>query len=592
MIDFSFIYTSRNNNQISKRSRDFFETLYSADQIETIHEDRYCLTMVKDGKAIPVQNFLHYGSPNYLLLLMGDLRINDHVPGVINEDALLENAAKVLNNKEFYKLDGNFLILSVDAAASEIKIINSKLGLIPCYYYSQGDEIIISTRLGLFKYVIDELMINWGAVAQYSLYNYVISDVTFYKSIYTLFPAGILSFKTNAFSLSSYWSIEDEMIDRPLNFSESVNLLDNALNEIFLDILEEGKKIAISLTGGWDGRILLAYASKFLQNDHIVLYSFGSKDSPDVWIPSENAGNLGYQYLPIDLGQGEYAEAISSWAAETIYRSDGLRSAIRSHYLYSMNYLQDKADFAITGIGGSNLIKSKDYQPSNVYNQWVLELMLSEGFEKVLKQHFSYLKENYPEFFIELSEKEFIDSFNTQRINSLFGLYSPKKRMFHFLIGDVERKYFGYELMSYRHMMTNCAPFFDMRFIKALAKTTLLGGYTSGTTGSNFLKSAYLYAKLVNRNAPKLAKQKTDRGFSFHDLLHPFNPNMIIRYVNMKKKVKNKSGDYFRNKEILKKMASVYLGDYKEITEKYPQDEFTANYLSTILYLRKLGENL
>jgi len=593
MIDFAFLYTTNKNNQFLKSSVDFFKTLYPVDQIETFNIEDYYITIVKNSHSAGCNGVLqHYGKEESLLLLLGDLKINDSHSFVNTNKQINNELLSVLETEEFKKLDGNFLILYLNRVNSDVKLINSKLGLIPCYYYAKDNQYIVSTRMGLFQSVLSGLKINWGAVAQYALYNYIASDCTFFKDVYSLPPATALKFNGNSSSYSVYWNIEDEMVDKPLSFRKSIALIDDSLNEISRDIIGKNDLISISLTGGWDGRILLAYASRFAEKDQILLYSFGSKNSPDVFIPEENAERLNYEYIPIDLENNGYTESIAHWAKETTYRSDGLRSPMRSHYLYTMDILRDKTDFIISGIGGSNLIKSGKYQSSNVYNQNVLELMFSDNYEGVLKKHFDYTRRQYPEFFPDLSEQEFIDSFQTQRFLSLFNNYSPKRRMFHFLIGEVERKYFGYELMSYRHLIRNYAPFFDMRFIRALAKSSLFGGYDSGNSYLSPFQSALLYARLVYRNAPELARQKTDRGFSLYDLLYPLNPGIINKYLNMKRKVKDSNGDHFKNRQVLEKVTSRYLKDYSWIAENYTQSEFVANYLSTILYLRKVGEKV
>lgn len=487
----------------------------------------------------------------------------------------------IIDNSKTIEVDGDYVYFQYNNESKKIKIVSSKLGLLPCYYIVTDDYCIVSSRILLIKKIIADLSVNLGAVAQFCLYNYIITDRTFFKNVFDMPSGSVLNIDIakNKVETIQYWSIENELVENPYSFKNSKVLLNTTLDSIIKEKINEKRKIGLSLTGGWDGRLLLGYASKYKKKEDIQLYSFGTIHSPDVFVPKENARNIGYNYLHIDLGDSNYEENKIKFAIDTVIKSDGMRSFKRGHYLYAMSFLRKDIDFIISGIGGSNLIKSGKIQSSNVINSFVLELIYASDYKEVIRKHYDYLKKNYSEIFDNLEYSEFQKSFECKRFLNLYLKYkSSRRRLISFLLSDIERKYFGYELMSYRPLVNNYSPFFDMQFIRILAKTSYFGAYDLNSSKFAPIRNARLYAKLVSINFPLLAKQKTDRGFSLFDLLYPYRVSFMKDYLNIKKYSRDKNKDFFNNRDLESSIVDSY--GFPVLANQKHKSEVISNFLT------------
>jgi hypothetical protein len=160
------------------------------------------------------------------------------------------------------------------------------------------------------------------------------------------------------------------------------------------------------------------------------------------------------------------------------------------------------------------------------------------------------------------------------------------------LISNIERKYFGAEMASYKHLVTNYSPFLDYDFISALVKTSFFGGYNDGKKYISTFNNSMLYAKLITRNSPELAAEPTDRGFSMEQMANPMKyGSLIVDYLKAKSKVKAQtSGDY--NTEFAVRAFNEHFGmGLDELTKLEPLNkEFVANYLSFSWYSKEMNK--
>lgn len=583
MREFLFYY-STSEFDIAKKTQDFYKSLYQNDaQVIQNHGKNWSVLGVSDKSNFSIDSKIRKRSHNnFLEYIVGTPYLEDPEKSESESyfDALLS-----YDEKEVKRIDGDFIFFSFNTAENKARIVTSKLGLYPCYYYKSESTFIVSSRLALIRLLISDLEIDQSAIAQFCLYNYIITDRTFYKNVYSIHSASIVNIDLNTKEViqNSYWTIHDELIEKPYNFKYSSKLLDKTLDSIIKEKVQGKKIIGISLTGGWDGRLLLAYASKYVHKNKIQLYSFGTPDAPDVFVPKENAKKIDFDYLPIDLNTQDYESKKLDFAERTILYSDGMRSLKRGHYLYTMSLLKNKVELILSGIGGSNLLKSGKIHSSNVFNKHVLELLYADDLKQVVENHFDYLQREFPGLFGQMIFSEFLSSFRSKSFLDLFSKYEcADKRMLTFLISDIERKYFGYELMSYRPFVNNYSPFFDMRFIRALAKTSYFGAYERNKSKFAPLINARLYAKLVYKNFPLLAKQKTDRGFTLFDILYPVRLGFLYDYFKIKKYSRKQGSDFFNNKNLLSLIEEKNrIPEISGLTES----EVVSNYTSVKLFL-------
>jgi hypothetical protein len=505
-----------------------------------------------------------------------------------DDSAIIPKLLEIHGKALFYQLSGNFNAFIYDPKSQTFFSINAKLGLYPAYYYQAGVDFMVSSRLGAFKKVLDVDHADLSVVMQHCLYNYPISSRTFIKGVALQPSASVLSVTNERVNIEKYWNLDDQISSGPKrDFKKSVDLIDEVLDRLIRKYCSRFKKIGLSLTGGWDGRLLLAYALKYLSTEQLLLYSHGTLDSPDVKLPLATSKKLNLNYIPVLLNEPDHLTRQLQWADDTVKFSDGIRPVTRLHYLYNMTLLRKKHGIShiMSGNGGSNLLKCTNYQPCKVFNRFVIELIQSDNYEGVLRKHYDYCLTNFPSLFRDLDWNAFLDSFDREVFGSLFSIKNKERRFLHFLLFEIERRYFGPEIQSYRHLVNNYSPFFDDEFITSLLQTAFIS--SNGNKG--ILKShkiSFLYAKLTNKNNKELAKEPTDRGFAMVDVSNPMLfPRMVIRYFNRRiNRVNNP--DFFSNKQIPDLYAKEFLDHLDKFDiDQIPNKTFFENYISAMSFI-------
>lgn len=563
MRDFFITFSLQPKKRINEKVISYFDELFPDSENAVIEVNNLSIAYSHDpGEGDSGRNFRHHDG-EFLVLLSGEFELPDHltIPNIQNSFEQLVSLFKSSGEDIFKKISGNFNVVIYYIKNQRVVVINSKLGLYPAYYYKNDSTFYVSTRLGLFKRILKNFRENHPVVFQHCIYNYPISNDTFIKDVQLMPAASSLSISNNNIIVKKYWDLNTLLASRGklLNPKESIRLIDNVMDKIIQRRCGSVSRTGISLTGGWDGRLILAYALKYLSPNDILLYSHGTKDSPDVSLPLETSKKLKFNYVPVYLEDKDYVDQQLEWASRTILYSDGMRSLTRLHYLYNMHVLKTQygLDSIISGIGGSNLIKSSNYQPSTVFNKYIIELIESDNPEKTISKQHSYFQEKYPDLFADVSLDDFLESFTNSGINELYAVKNKNERFFRFLVMEIERRYFGAEIQSYKHLLKNFSPFFCDEFIEALITTDFI----SFKESKGLFKSrniSLFYAQLINRHNKNLAKENTDRGFSMYDVGYPHRaPIMIFKYM-WYKYAKSKKVNYFNNQEIALSFSDKY----------------------------------
>jgi len=139
------------------------------------------------------------------------------------------------------------------------------------------------------------------------------------------------------------------------------------LREVFAQNLPRyfngGQPVAMSLTGGLDTRMILAWHKPMPGS--LPCYSFGSmfRDSQDVFLARRiaRARNQSHRVIPVG---GDFLSHFSSYAERTIYLTDGCVDVSHSPDLYVNERAREIAPVRITGnYGGEVLRRVRAFKP-------------------------------------------------------------------------------------------------------------------------------------------------------------------------------------------------------------------------------------
>jgi len=505
---------------------------------------------------------------------------------------LLYNA--IISNR-VHEFGGFFYLIYL--RGNEVTVYSSLFNILPVYIYENENKILISSKLEL---IIDHLTkkpgINKKYILERVLFNYGLFNDTYFEGIKLLKSNHYLNISCNLQQVSQF-KISDLYTD---NYNKGKKVLNN-LACYFIDITNHflpNEKYALSFTGGFDGRTLLA-VSRYYKRDFIA-YSFGSEDSGDLILPKNQAHELDVLFEPIYLND-EYVKIHSYEAGRALIElTEGQASFARAHYVFAAKRLADMVHYMVAGNFGSELFRamhnpgvviSKELAEVFKYNNkniWIDSLINSP--------RLSFLQTGI--FEKELDEvieeiDQFKNSYKNLDQNQLFYIYA---------LSEIFRKYFGPEINMQSNFIVNRSPFLNFHFIKQLFQTYYCGVYSDFFMDNPVkrFKGQVLYAHIIKHAFPGLLTYYTIKGYKPSALLRNFSkPELLYSFI--KKKIslsKNNKSDYFsvqrafnNNKEkwlSVPILAEYYNKNYiqKSVSLFYDQD-MVYNILSSNFFLNK-----
>ncbi|MDD3104071.1 MAG: hypothetical protein PHY24_07660 [Candidatus Cloacimonetes bacterium] len=435
-------------------------------------------------------------------------------------------------------------------------------------FYSQGqDFLIVSSSLSLIRKSLD-YSLNKAVQAQICLYNYPITDLSLLHDVQIIPPASQLNYLHGKISIESFWFPTSLLGRKELGFKQGIEAVDHALGQAIARIDSLTDNCAVSLTGGWDGRLALSYLLKLKPVEKILAYSFGTAEANDVVIPQKLSQHIGLPYQAFILDDEYLASGYVKAAIATSLHSDGYRGVQKAHYYHAMSQLTRFTPTALTGICGSNIMKGVATHPSVVFNQYILDLMETTDVDSTVEKHYNDLITKGKGLFAGLSLADFHASICRGALSQILSIDDYTERFSTFLLSFTERKYFGAEMTSYRHLVNNLSPFIDFDFIQAISRTELYNGSKKSSGMLSNWKNSILYARLINNNSAQLADFETDKGVKLTDLLNPLHYPMVL-IQKYKRKGVFKKGD--RDPYNTERSLGLFIKACKE-----PPPEFTS----------------
>jgi asparagine synthetase B (glutamine-hydrolysing) len=446
-------------------------------------------------------------------------------------------------------ISGWFNIFIYDAKRGRSLLSNDYLGYLPLYYYDTPDCFVFASKIECI--VVSGLMTSVGfdavTIAEHLCFNYPLSDYSYIEGIKTLPNAVFINTFSKESRLKKYWSLAELFSYSPAGEDESIALMNDGIHTAVSKISGRFKnKINLSLTGGWDSRVVLScFLPEF--KDRLNVYSFGAASADDVLIPGVIAQNEHFKYTPYILDREYLDKSFIPNALKTIQLSNGTRNYKRTHYLFAIQQIAQVSDILVTGIFGDEVFKAAQAAGGLVFSPNLIELLQND-------------------FNVEESVSRWVDTLfkiglqtDSDRLKTGFSarLYALKEYLagykttsekYYALRFEINlRKYFGNEVNSYNDFVYCFSPFIDMDFLRNFARTKFMGIHYP--FNSNHIKikkqSTLLYYKITKQNYRPLIHYNSSRGFSMADAGNPLG-NLKIFFKKFIRK--SHSSDDFNTK--------------------------------------------
>ncbi len=255
-------------------------------------------------------------------------------------------------------LNGWFSGILVDHHKKNVVVFNDRYGLGRIYYHEKEDGFYFSSEAKAILKILPELrQIDYRSMAETFSNGCVLQDRTLFPGI-SLLPGG------------SRWvfNVRGEVMKKkyfvPADW-EGQPLLDNnnyytKLKEVFSRILPRyfrgNRHVAMSLTGGLDGRMIMAW-SNCLPGE-LPCYTFGGtyRDCTDVRIAASIA-KLFKQPHEVIVVDSKFTDKFPELAEKSVYLSDGTMDVTGSVELYVNSIAKGIAPVRLTGNYGSEIVR-------------------------------------------------------------------------------------------------------------------------------------------------------------------------------------------------------------------------------------------
>ncbi|NOU18359.1 MAG: hypothetical protein HOO91_12455 [Bacteroidales bacterium] len=469
-------------------------------------------------------------------------------------------------------LTGWFNIFLFDQKQGLAILVNDRIGFLPMFIYDSGEEFIFASKIE--SILASGLMASIGfdavSCAEQFLFNYQLSNHSLIKNINTLSAATVHQLKPDGENKTIYWSPRELIVEKPLPRKEGFEIINQALEvAISKAFANHQGDVAITLTGGWDGRLVLSYAlGKFSERTHT--FSYGTTNSPDIVIPQTIAQSEGFRYKPFLLDQTYIGNYFPDSASSTIILSNGVRGYRRAPYLYVMPKLLGISNLILSGNFGDEMLKFAALKPSEVQSEALINYIQSDFKERPHFPHQLF----QDQFLTNTNSFDLIDEWNCrlQGLEDEMSCYNNRSKKYnHLKLTRIANRFFGYEVNSYNDYTNSFSPFLDFDFITAFSKTIYCGIYHP--FNENRIKDkeliAMLYASLVKKNHKTLAKYNTDRGYSMDDVTNPFGKILAYTKKRFSKGALEKESGF--SEHTSKLFDQLHQSAYPDSFEKYLQ---------------------
>ena len=527
---------------------------FSEDQLKKV----FVNSRIAFGNAVPVSakvndHFVHNDQLDLFIAVEGMVFVSDDIKNLLSKKYdlfYIKNDYELIpylyyyNAKDFVKhITGWFNIFIYDTKKESSLLINDPLGYLPLYVYDSEKYFIFASKLEsiLSSGLMDRIEFDKSTFAEHLFFNYPLSDHTYVKNVQTLSNAETIRISDGEVKIKKYWSIEEFYHFNPVGEKQSIEMINEGLSNALNKVNKRAAgKLNLSLTGGWDSRVVLSYYLPELK-EKLHLYSFGAPGSDDINVPKFIAHKENIDYTPYILDKNYLDNLFIPYAEKTILLSNGTRNYKRTHYLYAIQQIANISDTLVTGIFGDEVFKVTKAYGGTVLTENTINLLnydfdIGKSIDDLkISGIFKHLNIDEIEVSAEIEHR-------LVKIKNYMSTFENKSQQYYSLRFEYNlRKYFGNEVNSYNDFVYCFSPFIDLDFLYNFAHTSFFGIHFLYNSNSLKLKkmATHLYYQITMRNYPPLTKYDSSRGYSMKDSASLIGNAKILakKFLTNKKKI-------------------------------------------------------
>ena len=286
-----------------------------------------------------------------------DFRVNQ--PAFASEDAsYLVHLYEKRGYSFLEKLNGWFSGVLVDLRQQQIVLFNDRYGVDRIYYHEDASGFYFSSEAkSLLKALPHVRQLNRQSLGEFLSCSAVLQNRTLFSGI-SLLPGGSAwiftpgqRVKKKAYFKPAAW--ENQQL---LNASDYYEELKETWARILPRYFREGERVGLSLTGGVDSRMILAWAP--CSPGTLPCYTWANKyrDCADVKIARKTARICHQPHEPILVGD-DFLSKFPILAEQAVYITDGAMDVTGSVDLYVQRLARQIALVRLSGVYGGEVVR-------------------------------------------------------------------------------------------------------------------------------------------------------------------------------------------------------------------------------------------
>ena len=254
-------------------------------------------------------------------------------------------------------LNGRFHGLVADRNQGTATVFNDRYGLQRLYYHESKDAFYFAAEAKAILKVRPELRsMDPRGLGEFVACGCVLENRTLFRDIYLLPPGSAWVFQKGALKAKKcYFEPKEWEQQEALGPKEYYNELRRTFVGNLPRYFEGPERIGMSLTGGLDTRILMAWHKA--EPNSLPCYTWGStyRDHEDVKIARRVAKTCGQRHQVITAGP-EFLSRFAHYAERSIFLADGCLDLSRSPDLYVQEKAREIAPIRMVGTYGSEIM--------------------------------------------------------------------------------------------------------------------------------------------------------------------------------------------------------------------------------------------
>jgi asparagine synthase (glutamine-hydrolysing) len=255
-------------------------------------------------------------------------------------------------------LNGRFHGLLVNRTQNSVMLFNDRYGMHRLYYHQAPDAFYFAAEAKAIMAAVPELRrTDARGLGEFVACGCVLENRTLFRDLFALPPGSAWVFRNGAMeSKAAYFEPAEWENLEPLDAESYYRELREVFSANLPRYFNGGEPIAISLTGGLDTRMIMAWHKAAPES--LPSYTFGGpyRDCQDVIIARKVAAICRQPHQVIPVG-ADFLSKFAHYAERAVYLSDGCASVNRAADLYANEIAAQIATVRMTGNYGSEILR-------------------------------------------------------------------------------------------------------------------------------------------------------------------------------------------------------------------------------------------